>query len=138
MQIQTYNSQTSAPPKVVVMPSLLYDKAVDLLRKASDYFNEFGAEDRDTLEPHLQAIYACEMSRITLRLSSVIAWLMEQRSDGYGASKSSNDLNFQDICLVDSSLLHGILPDDVCYFLDESFEIYERALRLGMPRKTIQ
>jgi len=133
MQMQTHNPQATSP-KVLFMPSL-HNEAVELLHEAQDYFSEFGAEDQEHLEPHIRSIYNYEMSRITLRLSCIMAWLLAQRSTARDNIKTNNHLannrlDFQDVCMVDSSLLHGVLPSYVCYLLDASYELYERALRL--------
>jgi regulator of CtrA degradation len=75
------------------------------------------------------------MSRITLRLSSVMAWIMIQRAVFSGklqAQEAANryGLDFRDICLVDNRVLHGVLPSYVCLLLDRSLELYERVMRL--------
>jgi regulator of CtrA degradation len=81
------------------------------------------------------------MSRITLRLSTIMAWTIAQRAVHAGKITAEeaithHGLTYQDACLVDSSVLHGILPTYVCYLLDRSFELYERVARLdGQLRK---
>jgi regulator of CtrA degradation len=136
MQMQTHIPEAMVLQKVVFMPSL-HNEAMDLLHEAQGYFTDFGADDQAQLEPHIRAIYSCEMSRITLRLSCIMSWLLEQRSIAAGGTSKTNKIannnkDFKDICLVDSSVLHGILPSYVCYLLDASLELYERAQRMAV------
>jgi hypothetical protein len=44
-------------------------------------------------------------------------------------------LDFQDACMVDNRMLHGVLPSYVCYLLDRSLELYERVQRLDDQMK---
>jgi len=140
MQTQTYIPNTRVGQKIVFMPSI-HNEALDLLHEAQDYFTDFGEIDQEHLEPHIRNIYACEMSRITLRLSCIMAWLLTKRSVANGEIceiiSEHNALDFQDICMVDTSMLHGILPSYICYLLDESLELYERVLRLNQKAKVI-
>jgi len=140
MQTQTYIQNAKLGQKVVFMPSI-HNETVELLREAQDYFTDFGEIDQEHLESNIRNIYTCEMSRITLRLSCIMAWLLEQRSMANGETRKiiyeHNNLDFQDICMVDTSMLHGILPSYICYLLDESLELYERVLRLNQKAKVI-
>jgi regulator of CtrA degradation len=82
------------------------------------------------------------MSRITLRLSSIMAWLMVQRAVFTGKimaedAASQYGLDFKEVCLVDNRMLHGVLPSYVCYLLDRSLELYERVYRLDGQVKSI-
>lgn len=135
MQMQTHSHGQGH--KVVFMPSM-HNEALELLHEAQDYFSSHGSLEQSGLEPQLQSVYACEMSRITLRLSCVMSWLLAARATIAGESVNNNNLiEFQDICSVDSSLLHGVLPSYVCYLLDASYELYERALRLEEQKQVV-
>lgn len=140
MQTQTHIPAFKTGQKIVFMPSI-HNEALDLLHEAQDYFTDFAEIDQEYLEPHIRSIYACEMSRITLRLSCIMAWLLAQRSVIDHTSSlvdfDYNRLDFQDICMVDTSMLRGVLPNYICYLLDESFELYERVLRLTQKTKLI-
>lgn len=120
-------------PNVIFM-SGIFDETMQLLAEAHEYFHAFGKDDQARIEPNLRSLYACEMSRITLRLSSIMAWLMVQRSVFSGKIPKEDlplyNLDFQDICSVDNRVLHGVLPSYVCFLLDRSLELYERVLRL--------
>lgn len=133
MEIRTDTPKGQNSQNVLFMPSV-YNDAMTLLCEAQEYFTEFGDDDQRKMDKNIRAIYACEMSRITLRLSCVMSWLLAQRSvvSGQIAVEQSAHygLEFQNICRVDNTALHGILPSYVCYLLDSTFELYERVLRL--------
>lgn len=133
MEIRINIPKEQVSQNVLFMPSV-YNDAMNLLHEAQDYFTEYGDEDQVKMDKNIRSIYTCEMSRITLRLSCVMSWLLAQRSVVYGQIDVEQSihygLEFQNICRVDNSVLHGILPSYVCYLLDSTFELYERVLRL--------
>ena len=120
-------------PNILFMPGV-YNEAMNLLYEAQEYFTVFGNADQEHLDDNLRTLYTREMSRITLRLSCVMAWLLAQRSvvsQQISREQSAHYcLEFQNICRVDNSMLHGILPSYICYLLDSTYELYERVLRL--------
>jgi len=125
--------------KVCFMPSV-FNEAMDLLEEAHEYFHAYGEEDQALIEPHLRTLYCSEMSRITLRLSAIMAWIIVQRSVVSGKiapeeAATRYGLDFQDICLVDNRVLRGVMPPHVCTMLDHSLELYERVLRLDHQGK---
>jgi len=116
------------------MPGV-FNETMQLLSDAHEYFFLFGDDDQKRIPPDLKTLYSCEMSRITLRLSSIMAWIMVQRavfSQKIQADEAAGRyaLDFKDVCLVDNRMLHGVLPSYVCYLLDRSLELYERVYRL--------
>ena len=121
-------------PNVLLMPNV-FEETMQLLNDAHEYFYLFGDDDQQRLNVDLRPLYSCEMSRITLRLSSIMAWIMVQRavfSRKLPAEEAAEryGLDFQDVCMVDNRMLHGVLPSYVCYLLDRSYELYERVYRL--------
>src|SRR6185312_192012 len=121
-------------PNVFLMPGI-FNETMQLLTDAHEYFNVFGDDDQQRIESELKTLYSCEMSRITLRLSSIMAWLMVQRAVFTGKIRLEEaveryGLDFKEVCTVDNRMLHGILPSYVCYLLDRSLELYERVMRL--------
>ncbi len=141
MEKRTEIFTDSKAPNVVFMPGI-FNETMQLLSDAHKYFFLFGDDDQKRISPDLKTLYSCEMSRITLRLSSIMAWIMVQRAvfsrkiepteaaDRYG-------LDFKDVCLVDNRMLHGVLPSYVCYLLDRSLELYERVYRLDGQIKPV-
>ena len=133
MEIRTDTPKRPLKQNVLFMPSV-YNDAMTLLCEAQDYFTEFGDDDQTQMDKNIRSLYTCEMSRITLRLSCVMSWLLAQRSVIAGDIESGESahygLEFQNICRVNNEMLHGILPSYVCYLLDSTLELYERVLRL--------
>jgi len=131
----------SNAPNVLFMPGM-FNETLQLLSDAHEYFFMFGDDDQKRIDNTIQPLYSCEMSRITLRLSSVMAWIMAQRAVFNGKISREEavlhyGLDFQDACLVDNRALHGILPSYVCYLLDRTLELYERVLRLDSQMKPL-
>ena len=132
--------QGAINPHVFFMPGV-FNETMQLLQDAHEYFHKFGDDDRSRIDGELQSLYSCEMSRITLRLSAIMAWLMVQRAVFNGKIEAEEaaeryGLDFKDICTVDNRMLHGILPSYVCFLLDRSLELYERVLRLDEQFKS--
>lgn len=128
-------------PHVLFMPGV-FNETMQLLTDAREYFHTFGEDDQNHIATDLRTLYSCEMSRITLRLSSIMAWIMVQRAVFTGKIEQVDaaeryKLDFQDVCLVDNRMLHGVLPSYVCYLLDRSLELYERVLRLDGQVKQV-
>lgn len=128
-------------PNVLLMPNV-FEETMQLLNDAHEYFHLFGDDDQQRLAVDLRPLYSCEMSRITLRLSSIMAWIMVQRAVFTGKipaelAASHYGLDFQEACLVDNRMLHGVLPSYVCYLLDRTLELYERVMRLDTQAKQL-
>jgi regulator of CtrA degradation len=128
------NSQHLSHPQIFFMPGV-FNETMQLLTEARDYFQTYGEEDQAQINEFLRSIYASEMSRITLRLSTIMAWTMAQRAVLAGKITQEDAalhhaLGYQDVCRVDSSVLHEVLPGYVCHLLDRSHELYERVARL--------
>lgn len=139
MQPRIY-TDTQAP-NVLFMPGV-FNETMQLLADAHEYFALFGQDDQNRIDPNLKTLYSCEMSRITLRLSSIMAWIMVQRAVFSGKimredAASRYGLDFQEVCRVDNRMLHGVLPSYVCFLLDRSLELYERVLRLDDQVKQV-
>lgn len=119
---------------VLFMPGL-FNETMQLLKDAHEYFFLFGEDDQMRIDPSLRSLYSCEMSRITLRLSSIMAWIMAQRAILAGKlprqeALEKYGLDFRDICAVDNRAMHSVLPSYVCFLLDRTLELYERVARL--------
>lgn len=130
--LQTTSNMTG--PQIFFMPGV-FNETMQLLTEARDYFQTYGEEDQMNVDDYMRTIYASEMSRITLRLSTVMAWTMAQRAVLSGKitqedAATHHPLGYQDVCSVDSSVLHDVLPEYVCHLLDRSHELYERVMRL--------
>ncbi|MDE3059567.1 MAG: DUF1465 family protein [Pseudomonadota bacterium] len=141
MSISLRTYMDSEAPNVVMIPGV-FSETLQLLSDAREYFQVFGQHDQQRLDAGMRTLYACEMSRITLRLTSIMSWLMVQRAVTSGKIAPEEaavhyGLAFRDDCTVDNRVLHGILPSYLCYLLDRSLELYERVLRLDRQTSII-
>ncbi|MFW0776795.1 MAG: DUF1465 family protein [Rickettsiales bacterium] len=132
--MEAHTNTNNETKNIVFMPGV-FNETMQLLNDAHDYFHQYGQSDQARIEGELRPLYSCEMSRITLRLSSIMAWLLVQRAVFAGqldAQDAANkySLDFQEICRVDNQVLHGVLPSYVCFLLDSTYELYERVFRL--------
>ena len=130
-----------ASTQVLFMPKV-FNETLNLLVDAREYFQTHGGDDQTRIDEELKMLYSSEMSRITLRLSSIMAWIMVQRAVLSGNISHSDavkyySLGYSDVCMVDNRMLHGILPSYVCHLLDRTLELYERVGRLDEQFKRV-
>ncbi|WP_419825814.1 DUF1465 family protein [Sphingomonas sp.] len=62
----------------------LYTEAMLLADEARGYFECWGREERDGLDPETRVLFSCEALRVTTRLMHVIAWLLTRRAVAAG------------------------------------------------------
>jgi regulator of CtrA degradation len=123
-----------ATPTVVILPGL-YDETLDLLAQAHDYFYRQGEKDQAHMSARQRTMYASEMSRITLRLSSIMAWLMVRKAVFIGKltaeeAQEKHRLDCRDASMNQNIEAESQLPDTMTDLLDKSFELYQRVARL--------
>ena len=133
MQLGTPQGGT-APKNIVQLPGM-YNDAMQMLLDAHEYFFLFAKHDQTKMQNELRPIYTCEMSRITLRLSSVMAWLMVRRAVSSGRISEEEaaekyTLGFRETCLINLGNMEPILPAPMCKLMADSLELYQRVLRL--------
>ncbi len=130
-------SQSETP--VFLMPSL-FNQTVNLLLEAREYFEHEGKLHEAELQVMQRVLFATEMSRITLRLSCVMAWLSVQRA--VCASQLTREeaaetypLDGEEMCLASDVAAEHVLPRPMNYLLEESRMLYERVHRLNTMSK---
>src|ERR1700689_1943807 len=64
---------------VLLLPGL-YNETLVLLAQAHDYFYRHVAAEQKDMDNRERTMFACEMSRVTIRLSCVMAWLMARKA----------------------------------------------------------
>jgi hypothetical protein len=126
------NSDTNN--QLLFLPGI-FNETLALLFDAHHYFQSRGAEEQATLEPTQRPVYASEMTRVTMRLTSVMAWIMVRRAINAGRieqEKAAEDyrLDGSDICLDAPFGALESLPYYLGYLSDRSRELYERIYRL--------
>ncbi len=119
---------------VVILPGL-YDETLMLLAEAHEYFYEARETEEPLLTERERIMYTSEMSRITMRLSCVMAWLLARKAVFIGklTSAEANEeyrLDCRDVCLSQHIKAESILPEEMRELLDKSFELYQRIARL--------
>lgn len=119
---------------VMFLPSV-FDDTLQLLLETHDYFQQFGTHDQENQSQEYRTVYCCEMSRITTRLSSIMAWLMVRKAVFMGKMPAEFGmgqyaLNGRDVCLNENSPAREFLPEYMNFLLDESLRLYERVTRL--------
>lgn len=124
----------SKSENVLFLPGI-FNETLRLLLQAHDYFYHYGQADQEKLTGRERSLYACEMSRITLRLSCVMAWLMVRKAVSVGKISDEEaldkyELDSTDICLFENVEALPYLPSYVSKLLHQSFQIYERIWRL--------
>lgn len=135
MHIESTGTAATANSSQVVFLSLMFDETMQMLQDAHDYFSVYGPREQGNASPLERLVYSAEMSRITLRLSSVMAWLMGRRAEIAGQitreeALAQFRLSFNEICLKQLSEMHHVLPSYMCELLTRSFSLYRRAARL--------
>jgi len=130
--MRTHLTQQSTP---MVFLTAMFDETMRLLVDAQDYFSSYGPRDQANATPVERMVYSSEMSRITIRLSSVMAWLLSRRAECAGEITRQEAaerfrLAFGDVCLKEMPEMHHVLPEPVCSLLERSLELYRRAARL--------
>lgn len=111
----------------------LYVEAMLLADEVRAYFDDFGRDARDALDPMDRVLFSCESLKVTTRLMHVIAWLLTQRAvevgelDAAGAREPSRQLG--GAVETDAETL-ARLPGNAQAFVTASIDLHRRAARL--------
>ena len=111
----------------------LYTEAMVLADEARAYFDRFGKEERDGLDPMTRVGFSCESLKVTTRLMHIIAWLLTQRAVEAGelsvaqARRPSRRLG--DEPESDEAVL-ARLPDAARALVTSSRDLFARCRRL--------
>lgn len=123
-----------ADNQLLFLPGV-FNETLALLFDAHHYFQSRGAEDQSALRASERNLYANEMSRVTMRLTSVMAWVMVRRAVHAGRideEKAATDyrLNGDDVCLIPPGQQLSDMPYYLNYLADRSHSLYQRVWRL--------
>lgn len=130
--------RTSASPatvhNVVMLPGV-FNETLRLLMETHEYFHRYGEHDQSKFDARSRSLYCCEMSRITMRLSCIMAWLMVRKAVSSGKmdekeAMTKYRLDCRDLCMHQNIEVENFLPTYMNYLLDRSFELYRRVSRL--------
>jgi len=119
---------------VVLLPAI-YNETLTLLASAHEYFSARAEPEQRAHDERERIMYASEMSRITVRLSSVMAWLMARKAVlagkiGGEEARARYPLECRDVCLGQNIEAESLLPEEMTDLLDRSLELYLRVARL--------
>lgn len=128
-------ARQAAPNTQLLFLPGVFNETLGLLFDAHHYFQSRGEEEQATIQPQLRMAYANEMTRVTMRLTSVMAWLMVRRAIYAGRieeDKASADyrLDGREICLNHLPEIMAEMPYYLNYLSERSLGLYERVHRL--------
>ncbi len=120
--------------QLLFLPSV-FNETLALLFDAHHYFQHRPTAEESRGEG--TAFYASEMTRITMRLTSVMAWIMVRRAIHAGrldAQKASRDYRLEGkaLCHAHDAEVLAKLPNHMIYLSERSLSLYERVARLDM------
>ena len=116
--------------------SKTYGEAMGLLVEARDYLSYREPIDRQTLGQLDRLRFCCETTRLTARLTQVMAWLLAQRAVHAGeisqqeALCGHGPLAAFEVCMDGEDEARAPLPRGLLSLLDRSRRLYIRVARL--------
>lgn len=140
--ITTAQSITQLEGNIVLMPSL-FRETMEMIFESYELFELHDATAEKYIPSHIQALADSEMSRITMRLTGVMAWLMARKAIASGHADVASvvadyRLEGDEYCLKSNSLLEGLLPEYLVNLLDRSLALYQRVWRLDQQVQPAQ
>jgi regulator of CtrA degradation len=119
---------------VLMLPGI-YNETLKVLVDAHDYFHHHGEREQAQMDERERIMFTSEMSRITIRLSCVMAWLMARKAIFDGRitneeAKQNYRLDCRDVCMNQHIEAESMLPGQMTELLDKSLELYQRVARL--------
>ena len=126
--------QATPENQLLFLPGV-FNETLSLLFDAHHYFQSRGTEDQAVIPAELRLHYSNEMTRVTMRLTSVMAWLMVRRAVYAGRineekASDSYRLDGADVCLNHLPELLEDMPYYLKHLSERSFAIYQRVHRL--------
>lgn len=122
----------STPLTLLSRPASLFDETLRLLEEARDYLQ---ANRERRLSIIAACNYAVEATRLTARLTEMMAWLLARRAVANGEiseeiGRTAFRLQWQGVCAVDRSEAMPSALDDLVPLLQRSLRLYQRIARL--------
>lgn len=119
---------------VIFMPGV-FNETLDLLFESHQYFEFYGEEEQLRLPEHYRIAYTSEMSRITMRLTSIMAWIMVRKAVHAGkldeeTAAEKYRLDGIEVCMDNISSEIDNLPFYIGELAHKSRDLYERIWRL--------
>lgn len=132
--MQAKSRHTTEDKQLLFLPGV-FNETLSLLFDAHHYFQSRGIEDQAVLAEPLRLHYSNEMTRVTMRLTAVMAWLMVRRAVYAGRideQKASDNyrLDGSEVCLNHKPDILVEMPYYLNYLSERSLGLYERIHRL--------
>ena len=123
-----------ANSNLLFMPGLFHE-TMDIIFDSYEYFQVQDTLDDGQMPAYMRGLISAEMSRITMRLTSVMAWLMARKAVCSGQisdEEACQEYRIDGVeqCLERRPDLQALLPDYMNELLDKSFYLYQRVWRL--------
>ena len=113
-----------------------FDEALELLEEVRSYILYEERDDRQGLSPAARVRQSLEATRMTARLTNVMAWLLLQKAAAAGEVdegerlKDENRLGGREACMDDEGSRDDALPERMRDLLTRSQRMYVRVARL--------
>ncbi|MBN9564565.1 MAG: DUF1465 family protein [Alphaproteobacteria bacterium] len=123
-------------PQSTGLLSRIYNDALTLLRQSKEYVHEYGQMDFMSVNVENGLALASETSRITSRLTQIVAWYLTQEAYLKGeiglneARSEEYKIELLDNMLDDQGELNPVMPETLKYLLKSSRNLYVRVARL--------
>lgn len=115
----------------------LFQEAVCLLQETREYMQWQAPLDLNSLSMQDSLFLSCEVTRVTARLTEIVAWLLAEKAKQMGQIHelgplhSKPRLSGDEICIADSSNTCPVpIPPRLHELLDKTRNLYLRLLRL--------
>jgi len=124
----------SQDKQLLFLPSI-FNETLTMLFDAHQYFQDRGPVDQSIIDREDRSDYANEMTRITMRLTSVMAWIMVRRAIHAGRideAKASTDYRLEavDVCREHKPEVLSQMPGYMNHLSEKSLALFERVHRL--------
>lgn len=120
--------------QLLFLPSV-FNETLDLLFDAHNYFQSRGVEEQSMIPAQYRPLFSHEMSRITNRLTSIMAWVMVRKAVcagriEEGMASENYRLDEEATPIEGTDEFVETLPYYIGYLSERTKELYERVERL--------
>jgi regulator of CtrA degradation len=124
--------QGRTAPLTAKLVDSLYVEAMVLADEARSYFDGFGRNTRDGLEPLQRVGFSCESLRVTTRLMHSVAWLLSQRAIATGDMRHNVASSRLGKAMASDPAIVATLPEEARQVIGASEDLYERIARIDV------
>lgn len=117
---------------IIEFPSHFFDDAINLMHEAQHYFDILAYDDTLESDPQIWLQYTTEMSMVTLRLTSIISWIVTHKkleTQSHGKIENFHLKGRIIGSIHNPENLNG-LPPHLKHLLESSHALFMQALNL--------